>query len=236
MKKLVLGATTTLLSMSALAQTWQHSGQPAQLIELFTSEGCSSCPPADKYLSQFVTNPMLWESIIPVAYHVDYWDYIGWKDKFAQPKFSQQQRLYRAYGVTSGVYTPGFVIDGKEWRGFFNRSERRLPDKTTQAAGALTLTKQQGVFHLSFDNKEKLTAHIVLLAMDEVTQVARGENRGRELHHDFIALAKEQAEGNGDWTFEFSAWPDNADAVAVWLTREGEYQPIQTVAGQIKPH
>ncbi|WP_417883433.1 DUF1223 domain-containing protein [Vibrio rumoiensis] len=234
MKTLALGAIAAILSTSVWAQTWQHSGQPAQLIELFTSEGCSSCPPADKYLSQFASTKHLWQSVIPVAYHVDYWDYIGWKDKFAQPKFSQQQRLYRAYGVTSGVYTPGFVVNGKEWRGFFNRTNRTLPENAVQAAGPLRLTKQKNVFHLSFDSQEKLTAHIVLLAMDEVTQVARGENKGRQLHHDFVALTKEQAIGKGDWTFEFSTLPNNADAVAVWLTREGEYHPVQTVAGPLE--
>ncbi len=115
-------------------QVWSHQGKPARIIELFTSEGCSSCPPADAYLSQFSTSEDLWQGIIPLAYHVDYWDYIGWKDRFAHPSFSQKQRLYRSYGVVASVYTPGFVVDGKEWRGFFNPLNRTLPQATGLSA------------------------------------------------------------------------------------------------------
>ncbi|OEF27273.1 hypothetical protein [Vibrio rumoiensis] len=82
------------------------------------------------------------------------------------------------------------------------------------------------MINLQFDNRENYTAHIVLLAMDEMTAVTRGENRGRALHHDFVALTKDQKSGSGQWEFEFSQWPDNTDAVAVWLTKEGEFEPV----------
>ncbi|GAM58975.1 hypothetical protein JCM19231_2605 [Vibrio ishigakensis] len=170
-----------LAPFTLFAQTWSHSGQPAQLVQLFTSEGCSSCPPADRYLSKFKGHSGLWEEVIPTAYHVDYWDYIGWKDRFANPAFSQKQRLYRSYGVLGSVYTPGFVVDGQEWKGFFYRSQRKLPLSSAPDAKTLTLVNQNMDYRLRFSDNSEYVATIVWLALDETTEVKRGENRGRTL-------------------------------------------------------
>ncbi|GAM60152.1 hypothetical protein JCM19232_485 [Vibrio ishigakensis] len=221
-----------LAPFSLFAQTWSHSGQPAQLVQLFTSEGCSSCPPADRYLSKFKGHSGLWEEVIPTAYHVDYWDYIGWKDRFANPAFSQKQRLYRSYGVLGSVYTPGFVVDGQEWKGFFYRSQRKLPLSSAPDAKTLKLVNQDMNYSLSFSDRSEYVATIVWLALDETTEVKRGENRGRTLSHDFVVLEEQQKLGKGEWTF----MPNDiqgADAVAVWLTKRGEFQPVQTVAGYL---
>ncbi|WP_087021838.1 DUF1223 domain-containing protein [Thaumasiovibrio subtropicus] len=228
-----LSVLLTLLPAAALAQTWTHQGQPAQLVELFTSEGCSSCPPADRYLSQFQQSPDLWQSIIPVAFHVDYWDRLGWKDEFAHPAYSQRQRLYRAYGDIGSVYTPGFVVDGKEWRGFFRR--KALPNQFQKEGGTLTLSRDADQFTVLYDQQGKYTAHIVLLAMDEHTEVKAGENRGRDLEHDFVVLEKRQLNAEKQWRFVDIDVADNADAVAVWLTQGRESQPVQTVAGYFHP-
>ncbi|MCW8988476.1 MAG: DUF1223 domain-containing protein, partial [Gammaproteobacteria bacterium] len=93
------------------------------LIELYTSEGCSSCPPAEKYLNNFTKKKDLWKTWIPVAFHVDYWDYIGWKDRFAEKKFAQRQRQYAQLKRASTVYTPAFMVNGDSWRpGIFSRT------------------------------------------------------------------------------------------------------------------
>lgn len=226
---------TALVPMVSTAQTWIHSGQPAQLVQLFTSEGCSSCPPADRYLSQFRTHSGLWESVIPTAYHVDYWDYIGWKDRFANPAFSQKQRLYRSYGVLGSVYTPGFVVDGQEWKGFFYRSQRNLPVSDASDAKTLTLTNRDSNYSLSYSDNGEYVATIVWLALDETTEVKRGENRGRTLKHDFVVLEEQQRLGKGKWSF-IPNEIKGADAVAVWLTKRGEFQPVQTVAGYLDPN
>ena len=88
------------------------------LIELYTSEGCSSCPPADQWLSRLKVHPQLWHQLVPIAFHVDYWDYIGWQDRFARPEFSERQRLYARQNNLSTVYTPALVLNGTEWRNF----------------------------------------------------------------------------------------------------------------------
>ncbi|MFA0053321.1 DUF1223 domain-containing protein [Vibrio echinoideorum] len=220
-------------SSVSFAQTWSNEGQPAQVIELFTSEGCSSCPPADEYLSTFEDHPKLWTQVIPLAYHVDYWDYLGWGDKFASKAFSQKQRLYKAYGVTSGVYTPGFVVDGKEWRGYFNWLDRNLPSMTEQTSPNLTVERKNDSFTVSYEGKGIYVAHIALLAMNEVTSVKAGENRGKKLKHDFVVVYDGYQRGESQWQFNVNFAPLVAtpDAVAVWLTEPNSYAPTQTVAG-----
>ena len=85
------------LSTSAWAQTTHISSTAEQtmLLELYTSEGCSSCPPADHWLSKFKQDSRLWRQIVPVAFHVDYWDYLGWGDRFAKAEFTQRQQHYQ---------------------------------------------------------------------------------------------------------------------------------------------
>src|ERR1043166_2112982 len=105
-------------SATAATTTFESGDTQTALVELFTSEGCSSCPPAEKWLSAFKSNPDLWKKTVPVAFHVDYWDHLGWTDRFAKPEFTVRQQRYAAGFGGDSVYTPGFVINGKEWRGW----------------------------------------------------------------------------------------------------------------------
>src|SRR5215217_7350069 len=107
-------------SASTLEATTFESGETQNiLIELFTSEGCSSCPPAETWLSALKSNQDLWKKIVPVAFHVDYWDRLGWRDRFAKPEFTARQRRYAAAWGGDSVYTPDFVVNAKEWRSWF---------------------------------------------------------------------------------------------------------------------
>lgn len=87
-----------------------------QLLELFTSEGCSSCPPAEASLSRLVNDSRLWREFVPVAFHVDYWDRFGWKDPFASVEWTKRQQTYAENWKAETVYTPAFVLNGREWR------------------------------------------------------------------------------------------------------------------------
>jgi hypothetical protein len=78
-----------------------------------------SCPPADEWLGRQKEATELWQRLIPLAFHVDYWDYLGWWDRFASAEFSQRQRDYRHSGGLGSVYTPGVVVNGQEWRGWY---------------------------------------------------------------------------------------------------------------------
>ena len=101
-------ALVTLISAHA-ETTFQSGPQRVALLEVYTSEGCSSCPPAESWLSEFKNQARLWKDIVPVAFHVDYWDGLGWKDRFAKEEYTSRQRAYSAAWGTSSVYTPGFV-------------------------------------------------------------------------------------------------------------------------------
>lgn len=225
----------SVVSSLSTGQIWQHEGQPAQVIELFTSEGCSSCPPADKFLSKLEHNDSLWSNVIPLAYHVDYWNYLGWNDKFAKPEFSQLQRLYNAYGLTTGVYTPGFVVDSKEWRGFFNWFNQKLPDNDQEEAERLTLLRKGNQFELSYPVTTSLDATIVFLANNRETRIKAGENKGKTLHHDFVVLEKQsQRADSGKWYFDLAIDLEEIDAVAAWVSLPGDFNRIQTVAGKVE--
>ncbi|KLN63665.1 MULTISPECIES: DUF1223 domain-containing protein [Vibrio] len=232
---------TALIALSVIStvsagQIWVNDGKPAQVVELFTSEGCSSCPPADKYISKLERRVGLWDEVIPIVYHVDYWDYLGWKDKFSKPEFSQLQRLYHAYDLVDSVYTPGFVVDGEEWRGFFNWVNRELPDNIQPAAKRLTLVRKGNSFELKYDDSAAmLDATIVFISNDQTTVIRAGENRGKTLEHDFIALARSQSRSDeGRWHFTYEGEMSEVDAVAAWVTPVGSFERIQTVAGTIE--
>ncbi|OUS29811.1 hypothetical protein A9Q99_08055 [Gammaproteobacteria bacterium 45_16_T64] len=173
------------------------------LLELFTSEGCSSCPPADKWISTLKTTPGLWEDFVPVAFHVDYWDWIGWKDRYAEPEFSARQRRYKDLGFARSVYTPGFFLGGEEWKGWFKGTPPNW--HSLKKVGPLALSiEDKGVIDVVFSPRfdalnirqvsdtgkapETLQLHIALLGFDEQSPIRDGENTGKNLVHDFVVM------------------------------------------------
>src|SRR5690349_19034423 len=109
---------------------FQSSENQVALLELFTSEGCSSCPPAEKWLSSLKQSTALWTEFVPVAFHVDYWDYLGWRDPWAAKDFSDRQRNYAESWRSDSIYTPGFVLNGKEWRDWSRLTDGPRSDGT----------------------------------------------------------------------------------------------------------
>jgi len=186
-----------LLPLPAIAMLCEVRSGPQRnpVIELYTSEGCSSCPPADRWVSHFrQTIPD--EPVQPVvmAFHVSYWDYIGWVDRFAQPSFNERQReLARREGRAS-VYTPQFVRDGKDWPRWFGTDARSIlapaPGRV-EAAGASILLRRnaQGLIQASVtpvNPAARWEAFWTTTENDHLTKVRSGENRGESLKHDFV--------------------------------------------------
>ena len=202
----------------------------AHLIELFTSEGCSSCPPADAWLRGLKGERGLWREFVPVAFHVNYWDNLGWRDRLASPRFTQRQRDYAAAWRSNSVYTPGFVVDGREWRG------RELPGASGEKSGVLTVRIADERASLTFPaNGRKLDAHLVWLTGEVENDVKAGENRGRKLRHAFVALAMESqpidpASGLAVFT---TPKPRNAKSVAAWITEPGRLDAMQATGGTL---
>jgi len=117
--KCILFAVLSVLTLQYAAGAWAGSidlssgTRQVTLLELFTSQGCSSCPSAERWLNEYVDDDDLWTHIVPVVFHVDYWDYIGWKDVYASQEYGERQRDYARAGKAHGIYT-GFVF---QWPG-----------------------------------------------------------------------------------------------------------------------
>ena len=179
---------------SASAQTFSSGDRQTALLELYTSEGCSSCPPADRWLSKFKTDPLLWKRFVPVAFHVDYWNYLGWKDQFSDAAYSLRQRQYAYSGYTRTVYTPGFFKNGREWRGWFykkdfssNIMQSTVGPLNVEISGDRILA----TFNPASSFSGLLMLNVAYLGSDIETDVKDGENEGKKLNHDFVVLALE---------------------------------------------
>ena len=122
-------------NLNATALELSSGTQQTTLLELYTSEGCSSCPPADRWLSRFKNDAGLWQQIVPVAFHVDYWNQLGWPDRFSNAAYTARQHNYKRHNYLNVVYTPGFVRNGREWRGWFE--QQPLPRNNTNEVGIL---------------------------------------------------------------------------------------------------
>ncbi|MBL9188026.1 MAG: DUF1223 domain-containing protein [Opitutaceae bacterium] len=222
-----------------------HSG-PAQvaLVELFTSEGCSSCPPAEKWLNDLRDAPGLWRDFVPVAFHVNYWDHLGWKDALAAKAFTARQHTYAGAWRASSVYTPCFVRNGAEWR-----PRGAAPEGLGAAnAGHLTLRWRAGenrcvIEFTSAEAGKDYDVSVALLGGGIVNDVRRGENSGRTLRHEFVALRLETtaltAGGNGTHTASTTLSPRDEiktgrRAVAAWVTRRDSLTPLQAAGGWIE--
>lgn len=232
--------TLLLFSGSACAAvgetTFTSKPSRAHLLELFTSEGCSSCPPAEAWLSKLKTASGLWTDFVPLAFHVDYWDRLGWRDPFAAKAWTARQYAYSASWKSSSVYTPGFVLDGREWR------NSGTPTASTEMAGVLKV---------AFDNPDRVTvsfqptkgdgrafaAHVARLGFDVRISVKAGENSGRQLLHDFVVLSLAQAPlSDGVAEVSLPADPKSSGqitrhAIVAWVTESGGMEPLQAVGG-----
>ena len=211
------------------------------LLELYTSEGCSSCPPADRYMSELKSHSGLWKSIIPIAFHVDYWNYIGWEDRFSSPEYSARQRRYARSKNLKTVYTPGFLLNGEEWRSFFGL--RKLSVNSGKAVGRLQLNIKDMEVMANFKplkklNDKTLILNVAVLGFDIKTDVRSGENHGKELKHDFTVLGyKTIPLYKNDTAYNvMTELPDIVEtaprmAVSAWINRENDMTPIQAAGG-----
>lgn len=214
--------------------------QQILLLELFTSEGCSSCPPADRWLSRLKRDPRLWRQVVPVAFHVDYWDRLGWKDRFSRAAWSQRQYRYAEAGLARTVYTPGFFANGQEWRGWVRNSP--LPQPTQPAPGILALRINGDALQASFVPATPVTdpvLHVALLGMHRSTEVTRGENSGHRLDHDFVVLDLQSLpgpanDGHPQWRLRLPGHT-KAEAIAAWITSADNPRPLQSVGGWLTP-
>jgi hypothetical protein len=229
------------------AEPLRFASGPARvaLIELYTSEGCSSCPPAERWLGARRDDPGLWKNFVPVAFHVDYWNRLGWPDRFSTREFTQRQSALAAGWASDSVYTPCFARDGAEWRPAGEATVRRDPGA---AAGTLAIVIDGAKVRAEFTPaaaraKESFELHVALLGGGLVSKVTAGENSGTTLRQEFVALAlathplaADGAVHGAEFALPSSAMKDAARrSLAAWVTRRGELVPVQAVGGWLAP-
>ena len=238
-----LAITATLLTAASLCAeplVFESAATPATLIELFTSEGCSSCPPADAWMSALKSNPALWKSVVPVVFHVDYWNGLGWPDRFSSRANTERQHRYAAAWRSNSVYTPGFVLNGREWRDWSGRGSLPAPASTKVGRLQVTLrdrTHADVIFTPLAAGAKPQQVELALLGGNLESDVKRGENSGRKLRHDFTVLhfasAPLRAE-NDRFTATVPLPVKTSDApaaIAAWVTTGDAQPPIQATGG-----
>ncbi len=217
--RLLLAAAIAAIIISPLpAAAACSAASPAHtlaLTELYTSEGCDSCPPADRWMSGLSARGLGADKVVPLSLHVDYWDYIGWKDVFAQPQFTERQRQISRWSGSTFVYTPQVVLGGRDFRGWssgaFETQVKAVNAQPARADIALRLEVTDGRVSVvanaavkSPDNATKSVANnatsnatsnapgtkpqlFVALTQNRIANpVKAGENRGVTLKHDYV--------------------------------------------------
>jgi len=191
MKKLIIIAVFITNILFAQDYTFESKENRVNIIELYTSQGCSSCPPADKWLSKLKKDPNLFKDFIPMAFHITYWDFIGWKDIFAKKLHDNRQRYYsNKVWKKNSVYTPQFIINAKEYKRWF--SNQSFPIFENKYGGDLKVNFNNNKIKVSYFNKniknQKIYLNIGILGFNYNIDIKRGENKYKTLEHDFVML------------------------------------------------
>lgn len=199
--------------------------QPVVVVELFTSQGCSSCPPADAFMSRLAADPR----VIALALHVDYWDYIGWEDAFGQEAFTSRQKAYAKNIGSRTIYTPQFIIGGQE----------RVEGNQPEAVEALVATHSEAIPPVSLDLRREggtvtidakaeppLTApvriQLVRYRPSETVMIERGENAGMTVDYANIVTSwQDVGEWGGQEPLHISAPAEGEDPLVVILQSQG---------------
>lgn len=177
----LLALASPAATAQAPAQTCSASSgsTPPQVVELYTSEGCSSCPPADRWLSTLKARP----GVLALAFHVNYWDRLGWPDRFASPEATARQYQLAQAAGSRNVYTPQVLVNGRDWRDW-----PRLPTRMTGVAPRLTLSREgdKVVAQIEGGGGGAWAGYWAVLEDEHVSQVRAGENAGETLRHDHV--------------------------------------------------
>ncbi len=238
----LLVQTSTLFASECSAKT---SDKTIPLLELYTSEGCSSCPPADKWMSKIKHGK---SEVTPLAFHVDYWDYIGWKDKFSKAEYSDRQRKTAAFGGAGFVYTPQFVFNGRDFKGWDNSRLNSAIKQTQQLTARAKLTldavnQTDGSIKLSASaeatspaDAKKADVFVALYENGLVTNVQAGENVARQLKHDYVVrklFGAYQINNRNQFNKSFNlakAWQDKEAGAVIFVQDSSNGKIIQSLA------
>lgn len=219
------------------------------LLELYTSEGCSSCPPADRWVAELPQNGFRQNRVVPLAFHVDYWNYLGWVDPFSQSAFTRRQHQFAERTHAATVYTPELVLSGREyrrwWGNSFERAVERVNHSAPQADIALKLARTGGKLQVNgravARNKTDAKSAELYVALYEnnlSNKIGAGENSGRTLRHAFVVhrlYGPFAFDDGGSARFERklsldAGWKVDDLGVAAFVQESGGTRILQTLA------
>jgi hypothetical protein len=242
---LVIALACAWARLDAEPATFSSGPYRVALIELYTSEGCSSCPPADAWLGKLRDKPGLWTQFVPVQFHVDYWDGLGWKDPLATREFTAREHAYASAWGGQSVYTPCFVRNGVEWR-----PQWGTVGGPAALTGILALESDDGgAWRVSFTPGPAARSspdglyevHIARLGGGIYSKVTAGENGGSTLEHEFVVLgvtSKVLSAGAAGGALHADldlprplAVRGARRAIAAWITPHRELEPVQAAGG-----
>ncbi len=210
------------------------------IMELFTSQGCSSCPPADNLLGEYAAKNN--DRIIPIAFHVDYWNYLGWKDSFSNTQYSQRQSNYDNNFLHASVYTPQLIINGEtEMVGSDKEKIKTTVDKALNETVAVfinikkqTIANGQLQIDYTIDGTiANTTLNAALVQYQTVTKIKAGENRGATLTNYNVvrSFASDAAKNSGSSFIKLPAGVDVKDLSIVLFTQDNT---IGKITGAMK--
>ncbi len=217
MKKLFI-LIALFVSITTFAQ---ENGQNLLVFELFTSQGCSSCPSADRLLDEVKKKH---ENVIVLSYHVDYWNRLGWKDPFSSKKYSDYQRKYGIKFGSRSIYTPQLVVNGKE---HFTGSNHYRTDaafkKYSEYYGSNTIELEEinqkgGAVHFEYkiNGKEANIVTFALVVAERITDIKRGENRNLTLKNtNIVANRIVKQENSGTVSISLPDWIIEKDKLSI---------------------
>lgn len=194
---LLFGASFTITSQASTCSVRSPDHRIA-LLELYTSEGCSSCPPADKWLSDLDKRGLDSNKVVPLALHVDYWNYIGWKDPYSSVQYTKRQREVASRNRLRTIYTPQMVLQGQDFRSWrrvdFKPLLKAINEQAAPADIAFTiLPNGKGTYDLKVnasvrDSKMTSGGHLLIAIYESrlKSSITAGENEGRVLQHDYV--------------------------------------------------
>ena len=221
------------------------------LLELYTSEGCSSCPPADRWFSALPEKGLTTREVVALAFHVDYWNYLGWSDPFSKPEYSERQRSASVRNRARFVYTPQLLLDGRDYRRAIflddisdrvNAIGREKPAAAIRleqsAEGNTALLVRGEVAVPDAAQRANARAYVALYENRLSNQVTAGENHGKRLQHDFVVrelspLRSPGPDGNLEFQHRFSldeAWQRDNLHIAAFVQNERSGRTLQALA------
>jgi hypothetical protein len=218
---------------SAACRARSADGAAATVVELYTSEGCNACPPADRWLSSLAGRP----GVVALAFHVDYWDRLGWADRFASPAFTQRQfALQRAWGARF-AYTPQVVADGADWRRWPGALPPPRPATVAATLERTSAQRVEAVVRPLAGAPSMLEAYWAVVEDGHESAVRAGENAGVTLRHDHVvrrhvpAAPWRAAQGEHRLALDVAAAPtSDRQRVVLVVGDAATHRPVQALS------